>query len=104
MWMMPLQLHVNQKSDYDDDEAALLATPVVSIVRLLPLFALVGTKGIPAHCPSIHLSVCCNLEPEITKKKNYSNLLHETWYVIKWQYANYERYFFAVARTLRLLW
>ena len=29
-------------------------------------------------------------------KKNYSNLLHETWYVIKWQYANYERYFFAV--------
>ena len=65
---------------------------MVSIVRLLPLFTLVGTIGIPAHCPSVHLSVRCNLEPDITKK-NYSNLLHETLYVIKWQYANYERYF-----------
>ena len=83
--------------------AALLATPVVSIVRLLPLFTLVGSIGIPAHCPSVHLSVRYNLEPDITEK-NYSNLLHETWYVIKWQYANFERYFFAVARTLRLLW
>ena len=66
---------------------------MVSIVRLLPLLTPVGTKGISAHCPSVHLSARCNLEPEITKKKNYSNLLHETWYVIKWQYANYERYF-----------
>ena len=48
--------------------AALLATPVVSIVRLFPLFTLVGTIGISAHCPSVHLSVRCNLEPEITKK------------------------------------
>ena len=62
---------------------------MVSIVGLLSLFTLVGTIGIPDHCPSVHLSVHCNLEPEITKK-NYSNLLHETWYVIKWQYANYE--------------
>ena len=59
------------------------------------MFTLVGTIGIPAHCPSVHLSVRCNLEPDITKK-NYSNLLHKTWYVIKWQYANYERSFFAV--------
>ena len=85
-------------------QAALLATPVGSIVRFLPLFTLVGTIGIPAHCPSVHLSERCNLEPDITLKKTYSNLLHETWYVIKWQYAYFERYFFAVARTLRLLW
>ena len=65
---------------------------MVSIVSLLPLFTLVGTIGIPAHCPSVHLSVPCNQEPDITKK-NYYNLLRETWYVIKWQYANYERYF-----------
>ena len=49
-------------------KAALLATPVVSIVRLLPLFTLVGTIGIPAHCPSVRLSFRCYLEPDITKK------------------------------------
>ena len=48
--------------------AAILGTPLVSIVRLLPVFTLVGTIGIPAHCPSVHLSVRCNLEPDITKK------------------------------------
>ena len=52
----------------DRQAAAFLTTPVVSIVRLLPLFTLVGLIGIPAHCPSFHLSVCCNLEPDITKK------------------------------------
>ena len=26
--------------------------------------------------------------------EKYSNLLHETWYVIMWQYANYERQLF----------
>ena len=41
---------------------------MVSIVRLLPLFTLVGTIGILAHCPSVHLSVRCNLELDITKK------------------------------------
>ena len=65
---------------------------MVSIVRLLLLFTLVGTIGIPAQCPSVHLSVRYNLEPDMTKK-NYSNLLHETWYVIKWQYVNFERFF-----------
>ena len=34
----------------------------------VPLFTLVETIGIPSHCPSVHLSVRCNLEPEITKK------------------------------------
>ena len=41
---------------------------MVSFVRLLPLFTLVGTIGIPARCPSVRLSFRCNLEPDITKK------------------------------------
>ena len=28
MWMMPLHMHVNQKSDYDDDELACYLQPV----------------------------------------------------------------------------
>ena len=26
MWMMPLHLHINQKSDYDDDDELLIKT------------------------------------------------------------------------------
>ena len=40
---------------------------MVSIIRLLQLFIVEGTIGIPTHCPTVHLSVRCNLEPEITK-------------------------------------
>ena len=44
MWMMPLHLHVNQKSDYDDDNYT--------------LYALNFQKSIPSSLPSLHTTPC----------------------------------------------
>ena len=44
MWMMPLHLHVNQKSDYDDDDD-LVGILQVSIARLIPKVTLMLITG-----------------------------------------------------------
>ena len=59
MWMLPLYLHVNQKSDYDDDD---FYTP-----RKLCLCG--GRDILFSRCPSIHVSIHlpCWFFPNILK-------------------------------------
>ena len=33
MWMLPLYLHVNQKSDYDDDDLEIIKTNMLSKIH-----------------------------------------------------------------------